>query len=434
MSAPFRIGIAGLGTVGAGVVSLLTENENLITARAGRKIKITAVSARDKARDRGIDLSAYDWVDNPLDIAKRDDVDAVVELIGGTSDPAHGLVQTALESGKHVVTANKALIAHYGDTLAQTAEDNDAILLFEAAVAGGIPIIKALKEGLSANQINSVYGILNGTCNYILTEMRHTGRNFKDVLKDAQAKGYAEADPTFDIGGIDTAHKTCVLSCLAFGLKPHIDSIPVTGIENIEAVDINFAEDFGFRIKLLGAAHLDRKSGNLYISVGPCLIPTDRPIAVVDGVYNAVLLHSDYAGWTLMTGRGAGAEPTASAVVADIIDLAKGNKNAAFSIPTQQLQTPQLADPKAMRSRYYMRFMVKDEPGVIADISAILRDHNISIKGLIQRQRDPDGGYVPVVMTTHHASAGDIHECAQLIGDLPTCKGALCVLRIEEDI
>ncbi len=432
---PFKIAIAGLGTVGAGVVKLLGDNVDIITARAGRSIEIVAVSARNKTRDRGVDLSDYDWVDNAPDLAARNDIDAVVELIGGADKdtPAYKLVSGALKAGKHVVTANKALLAHHGGALAADADNSGVNLCFEAAVAGGIPAIKSLRDGLTANTIRSVYGILNGTCNYILTEMRRTSTDFDDVLKDAQTKGYAEADPAFDIGGTDTAHKICLLAALAFGTQPALNNIDTSGIENITADDIGFADDFGFKIKLLGAAKI-QESGALSVNVSPCMIPASRPIASVDGVYNAVLIDSDYAGKTLLIGRGAGAYPTASAVVADIIDLARGIKLPTFNIPATHLKMPKIAPSADITARYYIRFMVHDEVGVLADISAILCDNSVSIKGLIQRQRDRSGGLVPVVMTTHRARAGDIKSCAALIADLNACNGAPCIIRIEDEI
>jgi homoserine dehydrogenase len=434
MTTPLRIAIAGLGTVGTGVVRLLAENKELIRTRAGRDIEITAICARDKNRDRGLDLGAYDWVDNPQALATRDDIDVVVELIGGSDEPALALTKTAMQNGKSLVTANKAMLAHHGAALAMMADEHTVMLGFEASVAGGIPAIKAIKDGLSANTIRSVYGILNGTCNYILTEMRRTGHDFVGILKQAQEKGYAEADPTFDIGGIDTAHKICLLAALCFGTHPDFDAISITGIEKINAEDIEFAEDFGYRIKLLGIATKD-DHGALSVRVEPCLIDQSRPIAAVDDVYNAVLIQSDFAGRTLLTGRGAGQAPTASAVVADIIDIAKGIKLPVFGVAAKHLNTARNAAPEDIYARYYLRFTVQDKPGTIADISAILRDHNVSIKGLIQRSRDEDGGLVPVVMTTHRSRYGDISACATAIAALPAVSdGDPCVLRITDEV
>lgn len=427
MAEPFRIGIAGLGTVGAGVVEILQSNAGLIAKRAGRPIEIVAVNARDKAKDRGVDISGYDWIEQAEDIASAD-VDAVVELIGGSEGPAYDLVKAALASGKGVVSANKALLAHHGSEFAKLAEENDAGLAYEAAVAGGIPIIKAMREGLAANKISAVYGILNGTSNFILTKMRETGRDFDDVLKEAQDLGYAEADPTFDVDGVDAGHKVCLLASIAFGVYPEFDRVVMKGIREITSEDIRFADEFGYRIKLLGVAK-DR-DGLINISVQPCLVPESSPLGAIEDAYNAVYVEGDFVDTPLLTGLGAGKGPTASAVVADIIDLARGLTVPAFGIPTSDLKEAEFIAPGIVEHRFYLRLSVKDQPGVIADVSAILRDHDASIATMIQDGRDP-GQPVTVVLTTHGVKRENIEKACALIGALECSVTEPYLMRIE---
>lgn len=428
MTEPFRISLAGLGTVGAGVVKIIQKNGELLARRVGRPIEIVSVSARDKNKDRGVDLSAYAWMDDPVRMADANNVDAVVEMIGGSDGPALALTQNALSRGLHVVTANKAMLAHHGYVLAKMAEDNNACLAYEAAVAGGIPIIKSMREGYAANEIQAVYGILNGTCNYILTEMRETGRDFADVLKDAQDKGYAEADPSFDIDGIDAGHKLCLLSAIAFGTRPDFASLQMTGIRQITKTDIEFAGELGYRIKLLGMAR--RTNGKIMQVLEPCLVPKFSPLGTVEGVYNAVMVEGDFVKTGLSEGRGAGEGPTASAIVADIIDLARGIRVPTFGVPANDLVKPDWADLNDTISSYYMRLSVLDQPGVIADVSAILRDHNISIEGFLQRGRDP-GQPVPVVITTHETRHGDVLAACDAIEKLACSIEKPCLIRIE---
>ncbi len=421
-----RIGIAGLGTVGAGVVKLLTENKSEITGRAGREIEIVAVSARSKGKDRGIDMSGLKWVEDPQAIA-GENVDAVVELMGGDSGPAYDLVKNSLTNGKAVVTANKALLAHHGIELATIAEGRNAPLLFEAAVAGGIPIIKMLREGLAANRLSKLYGILNGTCNYILTTMEATGRDFADVLKEAQEKGYAEAEPSLDVDGWDTAHKLCLLASLAFGVQPDLDALSVSGIRTIAAQDIQSADELGYRIKLLGQADI-AEDGRLVQTVEPCLVRKTASLANVHGVLNAVYTEGNHVGSSFIEGRGAGAGPTASAVVADLIDLARGNTLPAFGIPVSRLRPLNAMHAEEKTGEYYIRLVVLDQPGVIADVAAILRDYRISIESLIQRGRDP-GQPVTVVLTTHEAKRKNINEAASIIGALKSVSSAPLILQ-----
>jgi homoserine dehydrogenase len=429
MPLPFRLGIAGLGTVGSGVVRIIQNHGQMLEARAGRAIEIVAVSARDQKRKREVDVSAYEWVSSPEALAQRSDIDAVIEVIGGSEGQAADLVKASLKSKKHVVTANKALMAHQGYELALLAESNGVCLAYEAAVAGGIPIIKALREGFAGNEIKAVYGILNGTCNYILTKMRETGRDFDEILKEAQALGYAEADPSFDVDGIDAGHKLSILTALAFGVQPDFKAMHIEGIRKINSTDIAFAEELGYRIKLLGIAR--RINGKFMQVMEPCLVPVDNPIGVVEDVFNAVYVDGDSVDTQLLTGRGAGMGPTASAIMADVIDLAWGIKVPTFGVPAPQLKKAKWAEVGDTVSNYYIRLSVLDQPGVIADISAILRDLNISIEGLIQRGRDP-GQPVPIVLTTHESKHGDMVKACKMFKGLKAVVDEPCLIRIED--
>ncbi len=428
MSQPLRLGIAGLGTVGIGTVKIVQEHAALLSTRAGRPVEITCVSARDAAKDRGVDLSAYEWIDNAIDLASHGDVDVVLELIGGSEGAAYDLVKAALSNGKHVVTANKALLAHHGFELATLAEELCVSLSYEAAVAGGIPVIKALREGLAGNRIEALYGILNGTCNYMMTAMRETGRDFDVILKEAQEMGYAEADPGFDIDGIDAGHKLCLLSALAFGVKPDFDNLQITGISKITSTDIKFAEEFGYRIKLLGIAR--RVGTDLMQVMEPCLVPISNPIGVVEDVYNAVYIEGHAVGATLLTGKGAGAGPTASAVMGDVMDIARDIIVPAFAVPASTLATPQWMDLNERHSNYYLRLSATDQAGVIADVSRILRDLDISIESMMQHGRDP-GAVVSIVLTTHETRHGDMAEACKQFAALSTIVDEPCLMRIE---
>jgi homoserine dehydrogenase len=426
---PLRLGIAGLGTVGAGVVALLAANGAVVAARAGRPINVTAVSARDPGRDRGVDLSGMAWCDDPRDLAARDDVDVVLELIGGDAGVALKLVEAAIAAGKHVVTANKALLAHHGTAIAQAADKAGVHVGYEASVAGGIPIIKALREGLAANRVSRLYGILNGTSNYILTEMREKGSAFADVLADAQELGYAEADPTLDVGGGDAAHKLAILASLAFGRPVDFGSVHVEGISTITPDDIGFAREFGYHIKLLGIAQAG--PGGIEQRVHPCMVPLSGPIAHVDGVFNAVVVEGDQVGPTTYVGRGAGAGPTASAVVADVVDIARGERLPLFNVPAASLADIPSAPIEGRYGAYYIRLMVVDRPGVIADVSAILRDEKISVESLLQRGRDP-GETVPVVLTTHETEERAMQAALTRMARLEAVAEPPQVIRIED--
>ena len=427
MSAALKLGVAGLGTVGAGVVALLRQNAALIAARAGRPIEVVAVSARDRSRDRGIALDGLRWHEDPVALAADNDLDAIVEVIGGSEGPARALVTQALEAGTPVVTANKALLATHGVALAALSARTGAALAFEAAVAGGIPAIKALREGLAGNAVRRVAGILNGTCNYILTEMRLKGLPFAEVLKTAQELGYAEADPGFDIDGVDAAHKLAILAALAFGRPVDLGALHIEGIRHVSALDIALAAELGYRIKLLGIA--SREGEGVTARVHPCMVPISSPIAAVDGVFNAVLAEGDAVGQIMLQGRGAGAGPTASAVVADLVDLARGRRT-----PVWGSEAPTDASPALPMARHrgaaYLRLMVLDQPGVIADVTGILRDHGVSLESMLQRGRAP-GEAVPVVMTTHECDEARMQEALARIAALPSVLETPAMIRIE---
>ena len=425
MTEPLRIGIAGLGTVGASVVKIIQDNEALLSNKCSRKVIVTAVSARDKNKDRGVDLSDVKWVENPVEIANDPDVDVVVELIGGSEGPAYELISQALINGKPIVTANKALVAEQSYNLLS---NKSGQIAYEAAVAGGIPIIKGLREGLAANNIKAVYGILNGTCNYILSTMSNTGRDFEDVLKEAQDLGYAEADPGFDVDGVDAAHKLAILSALAYGCWPDFDAISIDGIRNVSALDIQFASELGYVIKLLG---ITRYTNNgIEQSVEPCMVPKDAQMAAVNGAFNAVYVDGDFVGETLFVGRGAGGGPTASAVVADIVDVARGQVLPVFGVESASLEPLRPASLDSREGLYYLRLMVVDQPGVVADITAVLRDFNVSMESLLQHGRSP-GQPVPLIMTTHHAREEDIKGVVDRISELNSVVEEPHLIRIE---
>ena len=429
---PLRIAIAGLGTVGVGVIRLLATNGDLIAARAGRAIEVTAVSARDRGKDRGVEIGGYAWEDDITALGRRDDVDVVVELVGGSDGPALALSRAALSGGKGLVTANKAMIAHHGMALAQQAEAQGAALKFEAAVAGGIPVVKGLREGTSANALSKVYGILNGTCNYILSEMEATGADFSETLAEAQALGYAEADPTFDIEGIDAAHKLAILAAIGFGAQVDFAAVRVNGIVQVRAADIAQADTLGFVIRLIAEADVQDEAGTpkLLQRVRPCLVAKDHPLAPVDGPTNAVVAEGNFSGRLLFQGAGAGDGPTASAVVADLIDIARSETGAPFSIPVAQLAPLAPADPGHRMERTYLRFTVNDRPGVLAEITAAMRDGDVSIESLIQQGRVGDGGEVLVAMVTHEGREANVRRALELLEGSDSLTGEPLVLPI----
>jgi homoserine dehydrogenase len=422
-----KIGVAGLGTVGAGVLKIIKAHGELLRARTGTHLEVTAVSGRDRQKDRGVSLDGLTWYDNAVDLAKDPSVDVVLELIGGSDGVAKELCISALSLGKHVVTANKALLAIHGTELAALAEQHDVSLAYEAAVAGGIPIVKAMREGLAGNAISRVYGILNGTCNYILTEMEETGGEFDNILQDAQQLGYAEADPSFDVDGVDTAHKLAILTSLAFGTPLDFDSVYIEGIRDVTAADIAAAQEFGYRIKLLGVSR--RTAKGIEQRVHPCMVRTDTAIANVSGVFNAVVADGDFVDSTVYVGRGAGEGPTASAVVADIVDIAVGRHSATFGLPIKEMTPLPMASIESHVGCYYVCLTVYDRPGVIADVSAVFRDEDISIESLLQRGRS-ESEAVSVILVTHEAQEAAVVRALSKIEKFAHSVAAPRMIRI----
>ncbi|WP_340109687.1 homoserine dehydrogenase [Pikeienuella sp. HZG-20] len=429
MADPLRIGIIGLGTVGGGVLKLLSDNAALIAARAGRPLSVVAVSARNRGRDRGADLSAIDWEDDPVALARRDDIDIVVEAIGGEDGPAKAAVEAALGAGRHVVTANKAMLAHHGQALAEMAEARGAALRFEGAVAGGIPCVKALGEGLAGNRIARVMGVLNGTCNYILTRMEAEGAPYADALAAAQRLGYAEADPAFDVGGVDAAHKLALLAALAFGTRVDFANVKTEGIDQISLADIEHAAEMGYRIKLLGVARLHEDG--LEQRMQPCLTPAASPIGKLDGVTNMVVLEGDAVGRIVQEGPGAGAGPTASAIVADLIDIARGARTPAFGVPAATLRAAPRAIGRAPAA-YYLRLALRDEPGVLATVAAALGAEGVSIHQMRQTAGDSQGDEATVLITTHETRREKLDAALATIAASNVETGPPVAIRIEQ--
>ena len=430
MAHPLRIALAGLGTVGTGVIRLVQENRDLIARRAGRPIEIKAVTARDRTKDRGVDLSAYRWVDDMGELATAGDIDVVVELVGGSDGPALTLARETLSHGRALVTANKAMIAHHGAELGALADSKNAPLKFEAAVAGGIPVIQGLRDGAAANRIDRVYGILNGTCNFILSAMERDGRDFVDVLADAQAKGYAEADPSFDIDGVDAAHKLAILASLSFGSKIDFAGVEVRGIRKILAADIAQAQALGYRIRLIGFAEIDGENGSdqIFQRVHPCLVPLNHPLANVTGATNAVVAEGNYSGRLLFQGAGAGDRPTASAVVADLVDIARKETGPAFSVPTNELESLPRASAAHRVGQTYLRMLVADRAGVLAEIAAAMRDAGLSIESLIQRE--VTDGSALISMVTHEGCEAAIDATLNTLSGSDSLLGEPMVMHI----
>ena len=412
-----KIAIAGLGVVGAEVARQVINRSDELAVASGKLIQVVAVSARDRSVDRGVNLDGIDWYDEAPKLAERDDIDIIVEMIGGSEGVALDLARAALESGKHVITANKAMIAHHGAELAQLAETNGLHLLFESAVAGGIPAVKTLREGLAGNKITRVAGILNGTCNYILSTMETTGRDFETVLADAQRLGYAEAEPSFDVDGIDAAHKLTILAAIAFGHKPDFNAVSIQGIRDVSSVDFTYANQLGFRIKLVGVAE-----PGLMPRMQTCLLPLASQLAKVNGVLNAVEFHGEPVGSVLAVGPGAGGGATSSAVLSDLIDVAAGRGGLPFG---RSINT--LVDANAVKNcagpdkPFYVRLMVVDQPGVLATLTGILQKHSISVEGLLQQGRAP-GNAVALVMTTHETSVANLGIALDEMEKLPIVK------------
>ncbi len=418
---PLRVALAGLGTVGGGVIRLLDANRDLIARRAGRPIEVVAVSARDRGKDRGVDLSRFAWVDDTTALSGHDGADVVVELIGGSDGPALTLARRTLAAGKGFVTANKAMLAHHGLELAQAAEAAGVPLKFEAAVAGGIPVIKGLREGAAANAIDRVYGILNGTCNFILSKMEAEGRDFGEVLAEAQALGYAEADPSFDIDGVDAAHKLSILASIAFGTRPAFGDVAASGIRHVIAADIAEAAALGYRVRLVGVA--EAGPAGLFQRVHPHLVPLDHPLAHVTGSLNAVVADGNFVGRLFFQGAGAGDGPTASAVVADLIDIARGEYGPPYAMPAAALVAADKADSGERRGRAYLRFTVEDRVGVLAEIAAAMRDAGVSIESLIQRGRTADG-HVLVAIVTHDGPERCVAQALEKLRGSQSLAGA----------
>jgi homoserine dehydrogenase len=417
MTNALRLGIAGLGTVGTGVLDIMKAHGALLANRAGMPITVTAVSARTKGKTRGShDLAGLKWHDDPVALAKSLDIDVFIELIGGDTGPAKDAVEAAIASGKHVITANKALLAHHGAALAKAAEAKGVALNFEAAVAGGIPIIKTLREGLAGNSVKRIFGIMNGTCNYILTKMESEGRSFADVLQEAQSLGYAEADPTFDVGGFDTAHKLAVIASLAFGTEVNLPSIKIEGIEAITLDDIRNAAELGYKIKLLGVA-VAHEAG-IEQRVHPTLIPKGTSVADTDGVFNAVVVRGDFVGDLMLEGRGAGSHPTASAVISDVVDIARGNHRPAFGVPAKDLKKFKAAPQKAHEGGFYVALELHDKPGAVAAIATILADAKISIESIVQHGKKHKGATratASFILITHDTLETSIHKAIEHI-------------------
>jgi homoserine dehydrogenase len=422
-----RIALAGLGTVGGELARIIETENALLASRAGRPLKITAICARDKNKKRPFNTTGLAWVDDPVQLAVREDADVVVELMGGSEGAAKNLAEATLRAGKPLVTANKALLAHHGLALATLAEKNKVALYCEAAVAGGIPVIKTLREALAGNRISEVSGILNGTCNYILSTMQETGRAFADVLAEAQKLGYAEADPTFDVDGLDAGHKLVILAALAFGTGVSLDQLRADGIRSISPVDIEFAAELGYRIKLLGIARLHAKG--VMQRVSPYMVPVSATLAHVGGAMNAVYIEGSSVGPVTLMGKGAGAGPTASAVLSDLIDCAQGRQAAAFGQPAAALKSlPALPDADSF-SAFYVRLMVQDKPGVLADMAAIMRDSEISIQSLLQKGRASVEA-VPVVFITHETSEKAMAQALKGLEKLASVLEKPVVIRI----
>jgi homoserine dehydrogenase len=440
MTSPLRIGVIGLGTVGAALVRTLQSNADFITMRAGRGIEVVAVSARDKTRDRGFNIDKLGWFDDPIALAKAEGIDCVVELVGGSDGIAKNIVEAALTSGKHVVTANKALLAKHGGALAKLAESHQRALNFEAAVAGGIPVIKTLRESLAGNHVTRISGILNGTCNYILSRMELEGLTFEDCLKDAQRLGYAEADPTFDVGGFDTAHKLSILTSLAFGSEIDADAVYVEGIASIKPLDLVMADELGYRIKLLGVA--ERNASGIEQRVHPTMVPKSSAIAQVMGVTNAVNIAGDVVGEITLVGPGAGGSATASSVLSDIVDIARNIVLPPFGIASTKLTPAERAPMQRHEGGYYIRLSVRDRPGAAAGIATRMAEQSISLESIVQKRQpasraaDPSGksgAPVPVVLITYATSEAAIRQAL----DAMMADGHIAeepqLIRIERD-
>ncbi len=427
--APLRLGLAGLGTVGMGVIKIVQEKADLLALRAGRPVEIVAVSARSKGKDRGFDLSGYAWEDDPVKLAQREDVDVFVELMGGSDGPAKAATEAALASGKDVVTANKALLAHHGQSLAVAAETNNAVLRFEAAVAGGIPVMKALTEGLAGNGITRVVGVMNGTCNYILTRMEATGQGYNALFDECARLGYLEADPQLDVGGIDAGHKLSLLASVAFGTQVNFDAVELEGIERITNEDIAHAADMGYKIKLLGVTQMTGRG--LEQRMTPCLVPNSSPLAQLEGGTNMVVLEGDEVGQIVLRGAGAGMGPTASAVMSDIMDIARDIRVSTFGQPAATLveATPAVA---AAPAPYYLRLELVDKPGAMAKVTSALGDSGVSIDRMRQYGQDEYADVAPVLIVTDPAPRASLDAAIDAMQSSGVLVSDPVAIRIEK--
>ena len=428
MARTINIAIAGLGTVGAETYRIITEESDFLKARSSANFNVVAVSAKSKDKKRDVDLTGVEWIADCRNIADIDNIDVVIELVGGSEGVAKDLVEKAITNGKSVITANKALVATHGNNIGELVAKHDVMFGYEAAVAGGIPIIKTIREGLASNRLSKIYGILNGTCNYILSVMRETGQEFEDILADAQRLGYAEADPSFDVDGVDAAHKLAILSAIAFQTPINFSGVYVEGIRLISPIDIDFATELGYRIKLLGIGEL--LGNGLQQRVRPCLVPVNIPIAQVEDVFNAVAAEAEGLGTSLSYGRGAGAGPTSSAVLSDLLDFANNRRTSFLGTADSELVVRPIQELQKLSGSYYLRLQVYDRPGVLADLTAVFRDKGVSVEALLQRGRNPDGT-VPVVLTTHETSEEAIQKSVAEFEKLENVVEKPCILPIE---
>jgi len=426
MTQPLRLGLAGLGTVGTGVVRIVRQKADLLAARAGRPVTITAVSARTRDTDRGVPLSEYDWEDDPVALARRDDIDVLVELMGGSDGPAKAATEAAIAAGKDVVTANKAMLAHHGQALAEAAEAAGRLIRFEGAVAGGIPVIKALTEGLAGNDITRVMGVMNGTCNYILTRMQATGLPYADVFEEARQLGFLEADPTLDVGGIDTGHKLALMAAIAFGCRVDFDAVELEGIERITIEDIRHAADMGFRIKLLGVSQMTGRG--LEQRMSPCLVPADSPLGQLEGGTNMCVIEGDRVEQIVLRGPGAGEGPTASAVMGDVMDIARGMRISTFGQPAESLAQARPAQA-ATPAPFYLRMALQDKPGALAKVATVLGEAGVSIDRM--RQYRHDASTAPVLIVTHKTTRNALDTALVAMRKLDVMAHAPVALRIE---
>ncbi len=431
-----KVGLLGFGTIGTGVVRVFQQNREILASRLGADIELVRIADLDTTTDRGVKLPAGLLSDDAQALLNDPEIHVVIELIGGY-EPARTFVLQAIRNGKHIVTANKALLALHGDEIFQAADEAGVNVMFEAAVGGGIPVISAIKENLGANDFSAIYGILNGTCNYILTQMEDAGDDFADVLADAQKQGYAEADPTFDVEGIDTAHKLALLISLCFGTRVDFDKIYTEGISKVTALDIEYAQDFGYKLKLLAIGK--HEGDQVEARVHPTMIPEDYPLAAIGGVFNSIRLVGDFSGPVMLSGYGAGMDATASAVMGDVLAIARdlradiGTRSPALGCPQDQLENYRIKPMNQLVSSYYMRCTVKDQPGVLSQISGVLGRHNISIESMVQPHRH-EVGAVPIVFVTHEAQESDVAAALAEIDNLDVIQEATLLIRIENQL